>query len=149
MSSNYPKLHLSFFKKEFLNKVIYEDDSLILNVQYILDSNEKIKEMHFCSIGKKDIYYKIKDINPCTDDKNHNTTFYMIHLYSHDDEKIGNHYKFPANTTEHIKDIRLGEGINYAVFRFNIWSKDENIVDKCLFNEIQPETKDGAVVVSI
>jgi hypothetical protein len=146
MSKKNPKLHLSILKRGDATGKLYEDKNLRIDVDYKW-SGDTITEMQFELDGLGIVKYKIMDINPCTDE--YGIDFYMVHIYQHTDPAIPDPSEFTANSKVHIPGLEFSNKLDIGIFRFNIFSKEIPITTPCEFNEIQPETKDGAIIVSI
>ena len=71
----------------------------------------------------------------------------MIHLLQHantsEDPSI-----FQADISK-IPSLTFNDTNDFAIFRFNIYYKQGIPLSKCTFHGTQPETKDGAIIVSI
>ncbi|WP_108807805.1 hypothetical protein [Aquimarina spinulae] len=141
-----PKIYLSTLKGQASTFTFFKDIDLEITVN-VKWKNNQIDEMEFVSDGKGIIKYKILDINPCKSDTIHD--FYMIHLYQHTDVTIPDPSIFNASSKSHIKGLKFVKKHDSALFFFNVYSKPPSKINKCKFNQAQPETKDGSIIVSI
>lgn len=149
MSAVYPKYHLSLCKQNSNEEVLYEDTSLRIKIKYDFDMNNNIESILFNVYSKANLYYEVLNINPCYDEYGVNVKAYHVHFKTEKKTNKDTH-EFIAVNPEHIPDINLRSNSKrgLAVFRFS-FHKSNAYSDPCAIIEHQPETKDGAIIVSI
>ena len=122
----------------------YEDSELIIscNVEWKQNNIEKIT---FKLNGTGNYKYQILDINPCKHRKGYK--FFMIHLLESED--IDDDQEYEATKHTHLAGIKMNRPNHTAIFHFNIHPELPSgpIIKKCDFNEDQPETKEGSIII--
>ncbi|WP_298515557.1 hypothetical protein [uncultured Kordia sp.] len=149
MSVVFPKFHLGLFKEQSRKELFFEDEDLLIMIEYDFDASDNIDSIEFSLKSKNQRTYSIINVNPCYDQFKVNVIYYVIHFLVEDDNpNIEN--SFTAKNPTHIPDINLtsDDKRGLAIFRFSFHT-NPNYDDPCSISEEQPETKDGAIIVSI
>ncbi len=147
MSKVNPKFHVNLFKTNSTELTFFKDVSLEIETEFIYKNN-KIEKINFQVSSHSSRHYKILDINPCYDMYDNKITHYIVHFQYADDNSVPKNSKFEADISKHIPKIDLTASNKVVFFRFSFHTT-KTYTDKCSISEEQPDTKDGAVIVSI